>query len=105
MKIGNGETKHVLREYLRRAGQHAIADRRDKQGYPTPVGAWLSAGGGALPRELLLGDGARIHRYAEPRRLERLIALHARGVPIASDQLYRLIGTEVWLQTCIDGGV
>jgi asparagine synthase (glutamine-hydrolysing) len=103
-KVRGGETKRVLRDYLRRAGQEAIAERRDKCGYPTPAQRWLAADGGALPRELLLGEGAQIHRYASPRRLERLIDMHTAGRGVASEQLYRLVGTELWLRKCVAAG-
>ena len=103
-KVGGGETKRVLREYLRRRGQHAIADRLDKKGYPTPVRSWMSRDGGTLARDVLLDRDACIHRYAEPRRLERFIGRHAASGVVASDQLYRLIATEIWLQTCVTTG-
>ena len=101
IKIRSGETKWVLREYLRRHGQQKIGNRPDKLGYPTPVEKWLAAEGGVMPREILLSPGAKIHAYCEPARLKRLIEFHAAGKPGAGNHLYRLVSTELWLQTCI----
>ena len=41
IKIRAGQTKWVLREYLRKAGQDEIGNRPDKRGYPTPADRWL----------------------------------------------------------------
>ena len=101
IKIRSGETKWVLREYLRRHGQQKIGNRPDKLGYPTPVEKWLAAGRGAMPKEILLSPGAKIHAYCEPSRLKRLIEFHAAGKAGAGNHLYRLVSTELWLQTCI----
>jgi asparagine synthase (glutamine-hydrolysing) len=101
IKIRSGETKWVLREYLRRHGQQKIGNRPDKLGYPTPVEKWLAAKNGAVSREILLTPNAKIHAYCEPDRLQRLIEFHAAGKPGAGNHLYRLVSTELWLQTCI----
>ncbi|HEY5316879.1 MAG TPA: asparagine synthase (glutamine-hydrolyzing), partial [Solirubrobacteraceae bacterium] len=42
-RISAGETKHLLRDHLRGTGQHEIAGRRGKRGYPTPAHQWLAA--------------------------------------------------------------
>jgi asparagine synthase (glutamine-hydrolysing) len=100
-KIGNGQTKRILREMLVRAGQQEIAHRRDKKGYPTAIHAWLQARNGEIPRQLLLAPNARIHQYCEPARLQRLVDMHFRGVPGRYSDIYRLISAEIWLQECL----
>jgi asparagine synthase (glutamine-hydrolysing) len=100
-KVGRGQTKRILRDHLRRVGLPAIADRRDKQGYPTPADSWLSANDGALLRSQLLPAGAEIHAYCRPDRLERLIDFHVAGHKGAGNHLYRLLTTQIWLRTCI----
>ena len=58
-KLRDGETKWVLREYLRSTGQAAIGNRPDKLGYPTPVARWMVADPAAMERRLLgAGPGA-----------------------------------------------
>lgn len=38
--IKNGETKYILKQYLRKNGLSEIADRKDKLGFPVPNHAW-----------------------------------------------------------------
>jgi len=100
-KLHAGQTKWLVRAYLKRAGQAHIAQRPDKLGYPTPVERWLAEDGGALARDVLLGRNARIHEYCDPLRIERLVRHHASGRPGAGNHLYRLVSTELWLRFCI----
>ena len=53
-KVGGGETKRILRDHLRSVDLSAVAKRRDKQGYPTPVDSWMGADNGAALKNLLL---------------------------------------------------
>jgi asparagine synthase (glutamine-hydrolysing) len=99
-KIRDGQTKWVLREYLRGRKQERIAARVDKQGYPTPVERWLREDGGALARDLLLAPAARIREFCDPEAVRRLVTLHLQGKPAAGNHLYRLLSTEMWLQGC-----
>ena len=96
--IDAGELKRILRAYLRQIGQHRIADRRRKVGYPNPADAWLARDGGAVLREVLLAADARIHAYAVPARIRKLIDHHVRGRPGAGLHLYGLLSTELWLR-------
>ncbi len=100
-KVGNGQTKRILRDHLRSVGLAAIAGRRDKQGYPTPVNAWLADDRGATLKSALLSPDARIRAYCDPRKLERLIDHHSSGRGGAGNHLYRLLTTELWLRTSI----
>jgi asparagine synthase (glutamine-hydrolysing) len=102
-KVGGGETKRILRDHLRAVDLQQIADRRDKQGYPTPADAWLRADGGAVLRSALLAPSAAIRAYCNPKQLERLIDHHAGGGRGAGNHLYRLLTTEMWLRACIAG--
>jgi asparagine synthase (glutamine-hydrolysing) len=104
-KVGRGDTKRILRDHLRSVGLPAIADRRDKLGYPTPADSWLSADGGALLRSELLSPGAEIHAYCRPDRLEQLIGRYVSGRKEAGNHLYRLLTTQLWLRACISQGV
>ncbi len=102
-KVGEGETKRILRGYLRNAGQHEIASRKKKVGYLTPVDQWLTANNSAVPREVLLSAGSHIHEYCDPNKIEQLINLHSKGHPRIGNHLFRLLTTELWLQECIFG--
>lgn len=100
IKIRDGQTKWVLREYLRRRNQQRIAARTDKRGYPTPVEKWLRDDGGRLASELLLAPRARILEFCDPEAIRRLISLNVRMRSGAGAQLYRLVSTELWLRAC-----
>ena len=101
LKVRQGETKWLVREYLRRNGQRSIGDRPDKLAFPTPLERWLARDRGATAKEILLQPGALIHEYCEPRRIERLIRLHVAGRTGVGYHVYRLVSTELWLRTCV----
>jgi asparagine synthase (glutamine-hydrolysing) len=103
LRGGGTRSKEILRTYLGRAGQPAIAARTDKKGFPTPAGTWLAANDGQIPRELLLGVGAQIAPYIDRRAVARLIDRQVAGRYAASDQLYALTTVEIWLRTCVRG--
>ena len=100
-KLRDGETKWVLREYLRAAGQAAIGNRPDKRGYPTPVASWLQADAAGLERRLL-GTRSPLAEWCEPQRVRRLFGLVASGAPGAEHHLYKLLATQVWYERCIE---
>ncbi len=102
-KIGRGVTKRVVRAYLAGAGQRAIADRMDKQGYPTPAEKWLKERDAEIPRTLLLSPGSAIREYCDQGRIAGLIKLFEAGRPGLGNHLYRLLSTELWLRECVTG--
>jgi asparagine synthase (glutamine-hydrolysing) len=73
----------------------------DKRGYPTPVSDWLADRNGDLAREILLGSGAALHKYCDRRAIERLISRHASAPQSTGNNVYKLVSTELWLQSCI----
>ena len=103
-KVGGGATKRILRDHLRSVDLSVVANRHVKLGYPTPADAWLREDSGAALKDLLLSPRAEIRAYCRPRALERLIDYHASGHGGAGNHLYRLLTTELWLQTCIASG-
>jgi asparagine synthase (glutamine-hydrolysing) len=101
MLVGAGETKRVLRDYLRTTGHARIAARRDKVGFPTPLAAWITQNDGRAVRALLQADDSRVGSYTNPRGLDRLIRRALHGSDAATSHLYRLVSTEVWLRACL----
>jgi asparagine synthase (glutamine-hydrolysing) len=102
VKIHEGQTKWILRQYLRHVGQSRIAQRKDKQGYPTPIERWLSENNGAVVRELLLAPDTKITRFCDTRRIVKLLNKHLSGRPGAGNHLYRLVSTELWMRSCLN---
>ena len=100
-KIRNGQTKYILREYLRSIGQPQIANRKDKKGYPTPIEQLFKNNDGEMLRELLLAPDARISAYCDLKKIKNLISRYLSGQKRSENPLYRLISAELWLQECI----
>lgn len=100
-KIRTGETKYILREYLRSIGQAQTANRRDKKGYPTPIGQLFKHNDGEMLRELLLAPNARISAYCDRDKMLKLINRYLAGQKRSENPLYRLLSAELWLQECI----
>ncbi len=101
LRFNRGETKWVLREYLRAHGQAAIGNRPDKKGYPTPVGKWLASESGREIERLLLDPHSRLHEWCDPGKIRRLIGQNRQGVMAAEHHLYKLVSTQLWLNECI----
>lgn len=103
LRFQRGETKWVLREFLRAHGQTAIGNRPDKKGYPTPVGKWLASGQGREIERLLLKPDNPLHQWCDPGKIRHLMERNRRGVIGAEHHLYKLVSTQMWLNECIDG--
>lgn len=102
LRFQRGETKWVLREFLRAHDQAAIGNRPDKKGYPTPVGKWLASSQGREIEGLLLKPDNPLHQWCDPGKIRRLMERNRRGVIGAEHHLYKLVSTQIWLNECID---
>jgi asparagine synthase (glutamine-hydrolysing) len=102
LRFNHGETKWVLREYLRRNGQVAIGDRPDKKGYPTPVGQWLATSQGREVEAQLLAKDSPMLRWCDGAKIKKLIQQNREGTLAAEHHLYKLLSTQLWLQECIE---
>ena len=101
VKLSEGQSKWVLREYLRAHGQVDIGNRRDKQGYPTPAGEWLaSKEGREIETRMLAADGPLL-AWCTRDGLRRLFDQNRRGVLGASHHLYKLASTQMWMDRCL----
>lgn len=101
LRFSHGETKWVLREYLRQNGQLAIGNRPDKRGYPTPVGQWLAGSQSAEVEAILLDKDSLLAQWCDGQKIRNLIQQHRAGVMAAEHHLYKLLSTQLWLQECL----
>lgn len=101
LRFNHGETKWVLREYLRQNGQPAIGNRPDKKGYPTPVGQWLAGDQGAEVETILLDKDSLLAQWCDGQKVKRLIEQNRAGAMAAEHHLYKLLSTQLWLQECL----
>lgn len=99
-KLPGGQLKGLLRRAVADVLPESVRNRRDKLGYPTPIGRWLRSAGDEV-RELLF-DGFEGRGYLNSGALAASWAdLQAgRGSPWA---LYRYLSTELWLRRFLDG--
>lgn len=94
----NGETKSPVRRFLRAHGYGIIADRRDKQGYPTPLSHWLRAAGGARFEEALLDRAAPIWEYVRPEAARSAFTRGLNGDAGALFQVFKVMTAHIWLE-------
>jgi asparagine synthase (glutamine-hydrolysing) len=97
VKRHDGWSKYGLRRALDGFLPSAVVWRRDKKGFPTPVGRWLRDGRG-VPALDLLRDPARRSRHLFPQAaLDGVVREHVEGYFDRSWQLWRALSTELWL--------
>jgi len=101
LRFSHGETKWVLREYLRQNGQLAIGNRPDKKGYPTPVGQWLAGSQRAEVEAILLDKESLLAQWCDGKKIRNLIQQNRAGAMAAEHHLYKLLSTQLWLQECL----
>ena len=103
LKLRDGQTKWVLRRYLERRQQGAIAARVSKLGYPTKVEQWLGEDDARLARDLLLAPDGQLRQYCDVGALSNWLAGAARESAWSSrsNHVYRLVSAELWLRACM----
>ena len=99
VKFKGGRSKHVFREVVAGLVPDAIYNRRDKMGFPVPLGRWSRQEPvrGFL-RDVLLGSAARTRGLVRPERIEAMLdneREYGRG-------LWGLLNLELWAQTFLD---
>jgi asparagine synthase (glutamine-hydrolysing) len=92
-----GWSKYGLRRALDGILPSGVVWRRDKKGFPTPVGNWLRDQRGAAALQLLRDPARRSRRIFPQAALDRFIGDHVGGRIDRSWQLWRVLSTELWL--------
>jgi asparagine synthase (glutamine-hydrolysing) len=102
-KIQKGVTKHILRKALRDMVSPKILQRRDKLGFVTPDDDWLST---PVFREMvermISSSQFKSRRYWKQEEAAKLIEEHLSGKKNHSEEIWRILNTELWLRTFID---
>jgi asparagine synthase (glutamine-hydrolysing) len=97
VKRRDGWSKYGLRRALDGFLPSSVVWRRDKKGFPTPVGNWLRDGRAAAAVDLLR-DPRRKSRDLFPQpAVEAFVREHVNGTVDRSWQLWRALSTELWL--------
>jgi asparagine synthase (glutamine-hydrolysing) len=97
IKRSAGWSKYGLRRALDGLLPHSIVWRRDKKGFPTPVGNWLRDERGEAARHVLR-DPSRRSRYLLPQpAIDGFVREHVERRADRSWQLWRALSTELWM--------
>jgi asparagine synthase (glutamine-hydrolysing) len=92
-----GWSKYGLRKALDGLLPPNVVWRRDKKGFPTPVGAWLRDGRGAAVLDVLRDPSRRSRELFPQTAVDRFVRDHIDGAADRSWQLWRALSTELWL--------
>jgi len=97
--IVDGRTKEPVRNYLSQRGMQQIAERPDKQGYPTPTRSWLQSGtGNAMLADMLDNGAAPIWSYIDRPAATRMARRGIDGDDIDLYHFYKLLTCHLWLR-------
>jgi asparagine synthase (glutamine-hydrolysing) len=97
-KLRAGWSKYALRKALDGLLPPNVVWRRDKKGFPTPVGRWLRDQRGAAAMDLLRDPSRRSRHLFPASAVEPLVQAHVAGRADRAWQLWRVLSTELWLQ-------
>jgi asparagine synthase (glutamine-hydrolysing) len=97
-KQHGGWSKYAMRRALEGLLPASVVWRRDKKGFPTPVGNWLRDGRGQAAIDVLRDPSRRSRDLFPAQALEPIIQAHVSGQADRSWQLWRVLSTELWLQ-------
>ncbi|MEC8147406.1 MAG: asparagine synthase (glutamine-hydrolyzing) [Pseudomonadota bacterium] len=102
LRFNYGETKWVLRHYLRYNNQATIGNRQMKKGYPTPIAQWLVGKHGSEITSILTDKKSPLFELCDLKKVKRLIKKTQMGSLTAEHHLYKLLSTQLWIQKCIE---
>jgi asparagine synthase (glutamine-hydrolysing) len=95
---GDGRLKALLRDAAAPHLPEAVRARRDKMGFPLPLGDWLRGSWRATVRDVLLDRRTRERGLVDPARVERSLGEAGRY----DRGLYSALLLETWFRTFID---
>ena len=105
-KIKLGVGKYLHREAMRGLVPDRIVDERVKFGFSSPISQQFRArdGRGSDAVDILLSKPCLERGLFDPAGLRDVIAVHQRGEHDHGPLLFRLLSTELWFRTFVDGG-
>jgi asparagine synthase (glutamine-hydrolysing) len=92
-----GWSKYGLRRALEGLLPPGIVWRRDKKGFPTPVGNWLRDGRGMAALQILRDPSRRSRHLFPQAAVDAFADDHVAGRADRAWQLWRALSTELWL--------
>jgi asparagine synthase (glutamine-hydrolysing) len=97
IKRSAGWSKYGLRRALDGFLPDSIVWRRDKKGFPTPVGNWLRDTRGTAAIQLLRDPARRSRHLFSQQALDGFVREHVDRRADRSWQLWRALSTELWM--------
>ena len=93
-----GRSKQVLRKAVQGIVPSEVLDRRDKRGFPTPIGAWLRDPRLNLVQSMVLSDNSFARTYFDLPYVRRLMKSPTLLSTDWSERLWRVLNLSVWGQ-------
>jgi asparagine synthase (glutamine-hydrolysing) len=97
VKRSAGWSKYGLRRALDGLLPRSVVWRRDKKGFPTPVGNWLCDARGAPALEVLRDPSRRSRHLVSQAALDGFVRDHVERRADRAWQLWRALSTELWM--------
>jgi asparagine synthase (glutamine-hydrolysing) len=97
LKIRGWQTKRILRKACCDLLPSSVR-RRPKMGFGVPLGAWFRRQWRTPTEDLLLGSGARLHRYVQPAMIASAVQEHMTQQADHGHKLWLLLTIELWLR-------
>jgi len=101
VKINGFEPKHLLRKAVDGSAPSEILQRKDKKGFPTPIGIWLRRQAKEV-EAVLLSEKATSRGIFDTSYVERLLSEHESGRCNHETTLFMLLNLEFWFRRFID---
>ena len=98
LKFKGGELKYILKRAVKDLLPPAIAERKDKMGFPVPLHLWSRSRCRELFEDILLSRAARERGLFDPVKVEAAL----RDERAFSRRLWGMINLELWYRTFID---
>jgi asparagine synthase (glutamine-hydrolysing) len=96
LKMQPGHSKAILRRAMRGIVPDEILNRRDKRGFPTPIGAWLRDPALGLLETFVFSDNPFARQYFDLKRLRQLAESRTYFSTDWSERLWRVLTLCVW---------
>ena len=93
LKFPRYRQKHLLRRVASSAVPPEIVDRKDKKGFPTPLGIWLQDA----------HDDPRLADAVSGSALRRLGILRGKPSPPPAGEEWTMLSLEMWARTFLEG--
>jgi len=101
VKIDSFEPKYLLKEAVEGKIPDDVIQRRDKKGFPTPIGVWLRDQAKEV-EAILLGEKAVSRGIFDASYVRQLLSEHASGKFDHGMTLFMLLNLEFWFRRFID---